>query len=199
MENPILSSPVNDFFFHRLCVNFFTFPQPQFFSLWTSGFPQVVFPHFTGLVEFFWGGKGPGCSRGNFSAGCRIDFICRGGGMPRCAQIPYTETVRRCLPACRGSLFSVPSVPASIFVARSIQVGGRGVPRPYTSETILPAIPYKLELIFAVISRRLFWILLSPFFRAISTFRMAYRMVVWSRLNSLPMSGRLRFVIFRMR
>ena len=59
-------------------------------------------------------------------------------------------------PLCRGSLFSVPLDSASIYHAQSSHPGGRGVPRPYTEETILPAVPYKLELIFAVISRRLF-------------------------------------------
>ena len=58
---------------------------------------------------------------------------------------------------------------------------------------------YKQELMLAVMSRILFWVWLSPFFRATSTLRMAYRTVEWSLANSLPMSGKDRLVSFRIR
>ena len=145
---------------------------------------------------------GGGCPQGQSEGVYGSNFVGDYRTMAFAISAAYTPSVKpggSTAPPIQGSLFSVPLDSASIYHAQSSHPGGRGVPRPYTSETILPAVPYRLELIFAVISRRLFWILLSPFFRAISTFRMAYRMVVWSRLNSLPMSGRLRFVIFRMR
>ena len=58
---------------------------------------------------------------------------------------------------------------------------------------------YSLLLILLVMSRM---VSLRGFFasaRAVSTFRTAWITVEWSRLNSLPVSGRLRLVIFRIR
>ena len=60
-------------------------------------------------------------------------------------------------------------------------------------------ITYSLLLILDVISRMVSFIGFLGSLMAVSTFRTAWMTVEWSRLNSLPMSGRLRFVILRIR
>ena len=60
-------------------------------------------------------------------------------------------------------------------------------------------VDYKEELIFAMMSRIWFCKFSSPAFKALSTLRMECIMVVWSLLNSSPMSVVERFVSFRIR
>ena len=148
-KTPFRPVPSTTFFPQALCIFFYFFHSLNFFSLWTSGFPQVVFPHFTGLVEFFWGVKGPGIQRRIFS-----------GAAKALTRYSYFGTLP---PSEGGKECATPLLPSAPHPSARMGVHlpqGEGF-----SQRNGGFAAYRLELIFAVISRRLFWILLSPFFR----------------------------------